>query len=238
MSNQKKRPTLYRGKRETMPQTGKVAEPRFTTDTHELFVNDGDGKNILVGSPNSIKFKFNYDANIQYDKLDLVNYEGTLYLSIIEENRGNNPRTPLSTAWIMFVDLNLTELDNLRSMIDTAIAEYNLELSEEYLKKIPVFSVSDTEPEEKKDIHFWFDTNPIHPLPYVNEDLGGGSYDDSPSGLESIGGDSYDDSPPGLEDLSGDSYDDSPPGLEDLSGDSYDDSPPGLEDVGGSVYNG
>ena len=60
MSNEKKIPTLYRGKRETMPQTGKIAEPRFTTDTNELFINDGDGKNVLVGSPNSIKFKFNY----------------------------------------------------------------------------------------------------------------------------------------------------------------------------------
>src|SRR5690554_884727 len=148
MANEKKIPTLYRGKRETMPQTGKVAEPRFATDTRELFINDGNGKNVLVGSPNSIKFKFNYDANEQYDKLDLVNHEGTLYLSIIEENKGNNPKAPSSTAWITFVDLNLTELDNLRTMIETAIEEYNLELSEEYLKNIPVFSVSDTEPEE------------------------------------------------------------------------------------------
>lgn len=191
MSNEKKISTLYRGKRETMPQTGKVAEPRFTTDTHELFINDGDGKNVLVGSPNSVKFKFNYDANIQYDKLDLVNYDGTLYLSIIEENRGNNPKTPSSTAWIIFVDLSVTELENLRTIIDNAITEYNLELSEEYLKNIPVFSVSDTEPEEKRDIHFWFDTNPIQPLPYVNEDLGGDSYDDSPSGLEDMGGSVY-----------------------------------------------
>ena len=206
MSNEKKISTLYRGKRKTMPQSGKIAEPRFTTDTNELFINDGDGKNVLVGSPNSVKFKFNYDANIQYDKLDLVNYEGTLYLSIIEENRGNNPKAPSSTAWIVFVDLNVTELEHLKSIIDTAIEEYNLELSEEYLKNIPVFSVSDTEPEEKKEIHFWFDTNPIQPLPYVNEDLGGDSYDDSPSGLENLGGDSYDDSPSGLEDMGGSVY--------------------------------
>ncbi len=206
MSSEKKIPILYRGKRKTMPQTGKIAEPRFTTDTKELFINDGDGKNILVGSPNSIKFKFNYDANIQYDKLDLVNYQGTLYLSIIEENRGNNPKAPSSTAWIVFVDLSTTAIEHLQSIIDTTIEEYNLELSEEYLKNIPVFSVSDTEPEEKKEIHFWFDTNPIHPLPYVNEDLGGDSYDDSPTGLEDLGGDSYDDSPTGLEDMGGSVY--------------------------------
>lgn len=77
---------LRRGLRITMPAEGSQGEPRYTTNTNEFFINDGNGKNVLIGSVNNIKFKDDYLSNVVYDKFDIVGYDDSLYISMIDAN--------------------------------------------------------------------------------------------------------------------------------------------------------
>lgn len=238
-----KRPALIkRGQKTTMPKTGHLGEPRFTTDTKEFFINDGDGNNILLGSQFNIKYKGDYNINITYDMYDLVEYNEILYLSLVDNNLENIPENGLH--WRFFLKVPELNLDNIRDVLEELGNEIDFKF-----QNMPLFTIGEIEPipVDNNTLQFWFDTGSgafssgspsILPLgDIIGEPFEG----DEPPVIEDNGGEPFEGGgPPIIEDNGGEPFEGGgPPVIEDNGGEPFEEEDsPIIEDNGGIPFEG